>query len=39
MTLGGVEFIKVGTAVNTADRKNGADFKIDNEYKKMIGCV
>ncbi|WP_324172284.1 hypothetical protein [Sulfurimonas sp.] len=37
--LYGVNFIKAGTAINTDTRVNGADFKIDKEYKKAKGVV
>lgn len=39
MNIHGIEFIKVGTAINTSKRVNGADFKIYEPYKKMIGVV
>jgi hypothetical protein len=35
----GVKFIKAGVAVNTDKRAQGADFKIDKEYKDKIGVV
>ena len=37
--LHGVNFIKAGTAINTDKRVNGADFKIDKQYKKAKGVV
>jgi hypothetical protein len=39
MNVSGIEFIKAGTAINTKDRKNGADFKIDKHYKNSMGVV
>lgn len=39
MNVNGVNFIKVGKAINTDKRVNGADFKIQNEYKEESGVV
>ena len=39
LDLYGVNFIKAGTAINTDTRVNGADFKIDKQYKKAKGVV
>ena len=39
MNVHGLEFIKAGTAINTNSRKQGADFKIDLEYKKIKSVV
>ena len=39
MNVHGIEFIKAGAAINTNNRVNGADFKIDEPYKKAIGVV
>ena len=38
-SIHGIEFIKAGFAINTPKRVNGADFKIDEKYKKAIGVV
>lgn len=37
--LYGVNFIKAGAAINTDKRVNGADFKIDKNYKQAKGVV
>lgn len=39
MIVHGVEFIKAGTAINANSRKQGADFKILQEYKQAKGVV
>ncbi|MEO1938821.1 MAG: hypothetical protein ABGW85_09345 [Sulfurimonas sp.] len=39
LSIHGIEFIKAGFAINTPKRVNGADFKIDEKYKKAIGVV
>ncbi len=39
MDVHGIKFRKVGTAINTTKRVNRADFKIDKDYKNMIGVV
>lgn len=39
INLHGINFTKAGIAINTETRVNGADFKIDKEYKKATGVV